>query len=337
MMARRRFLLASLLSSVAFCASAHADATCSGKFIDPLTDICWSCLLPISIGSARVADMDGQDDLDNPSNPLCSCGSNPTLGLAVGFWEPARQVEAVRKPFCLASLGGVDLDPGIPAAEGARFTRPGPDGDQHSFYQAHFYLNPVLYWLEVVTDFPCLERGAFDLTYLTEVDPLWNDDELALILQPEAVLFANPVAVAACAADCVAASAGFGVNDLFWCAGCQGTLYPLSGHATVHMGGVATSTLMVQRLTAKLHRELLAWGWHGRAGLCGPYYLPTMDKVAYKTQLTYPIPNTDKENGQCCQPFGRTTVLWGAGKEYPVRGEDFSYLLFRKRNCCVGF
>ena len=38
-----------------------------------------------------------------------------------------------------------------------------------------------------------------------------------------------------------------------------------------------------------------------------------------------------------CQPFGRTTVLWGAGKEYPVRGEDFAFMLFRKRNCCVGY
>ena len=55
-----------------------------------------------------------------------------------------------------------------------------------------------------------------------------------------------------------------------------------------------------------------------------------------KTQLTYPIPNTAKTAGRCCQPFGRTTIDWGAGKEYPVRGEDFAFLLFRKRNCCVG-
>ena len=53
-----------------------------------------------------------------------------------------------------------------------------------------------------------------------------------------------------------------------------------------------------------------------------------MDKTAYKTQLTYPIPNTDKEGRRCCQPSGRTTVLWGAGKEYPVRGEDFAFMLF---------
>ena len=87
----------------------------------------------------------------------------------------------------------------------------------------------------------------------------------------------------------------------------------------------------------RMHRELLAWGWHGRPGLCGPYFLPAMDKTAYKTQLTYPVANTAKDGGRCCQPFGRSTIVWGAGKEYPVRGEDFAFMLFRKRNCCVGY
>lgn len=318
-------------------AAAAESATCTGKFANPITDICWSCILPISIGSARIANVGGQEDIDNPTSPVCSCGVNPTIGLSVGFWEPARQVEVVRKPFCLVSLGGIDMNPGISAPEAARFTNSEGNGDVGSFYQAHFYVNPVMYWLSIVTDFPCLEHGAFDLAYLTEIDPLWNDDELALILNPDATLFANPVAVAACAADCVAASTGFGLPDLFWCAGCQGGIYPLGGRAPYHMGGVRTAALLAQRLTAKMHRELLAWGWHGKAGLCGPYLLPQMDKTAYKTQLTYPIPNTDKDNGKCCQPFGRTTVLWGAGKEYPVLGEDFSFMLFRKRNCCVGY
>lgn len=315
--------------------NAANTSTCTGKFPNPITDICWSCILPISIGSATIANFGGQEDIPNPPNALCNCGTQPTIGLSVGFWEPARHVEAVRKPFCLVSLGGVDLDPGIPAPEAARFTT--ESGDTNSFYQAHFYINPVMYWLEVVTDWPCLEKGSFDLAYLTEVDPLWNDDELNLILNPEAVLFANPIAVAACAADCVAASLGFGIQNLFWCAGCQGGLYPLNGNVPYHMGGVRTSALIAERLTAKMHRELISWGWHGTPGLCGPYFLLQMDKNAYKTQLTYPIPNTVKDSGRCCQPFGRTTVIWGAGKEYPVKGEDFAYMLFRKRNCCVGY
>ncbi|WP_157271997.1 TraU family protein [Azohydromonas aeria] len=332
-----RLLLGAVLALAPALAQAGDAATCTGRFPDPLTDICWSCILPISIGSATVADLGGQEDIPNPPNPLCSCGLNPAVGLSIGFWEPVRHVEVVRKPFCLPSLGGVDLDPGLPAPAGARFTRPEGDGDGSSFYQAHLYLNPVLYWLQVVADFPCLEPGSFDLAWLSEVDPLWNDDELALILHPEAVLFANPAAVAACAADCVAATAGFGVANLFWCAGCQGGLYPLDGHVPYHLGGVRTAALLAQRLMARMHRGLLAWGWHGSAGLCGPYFLPTMDKTAYKTQLTWPVANTAKEDGRCCQPFGRSTITWGAGKEYPVGGEDFAFLLFRKRNCCAGY
>ena len=318
-------------------AQAADSPTCQGKFLNPLTDICWSCLFPISLGGAPLVTLGNQEDITNPPSPICSCGVNPTIGLSIGFWEPARQVEVVRAPFCLVSLGGLDLSPGLPAPQAARFTRAEGDGDGGGFYQAHVYANPILSWLEVVTDFPCLEKGSFDLLYLTELDPLWNDDELSLILNPEAVLFAYPLAVAACAADCVAATAGFGLRSLFWCAGCQGGLYPLNGQVSYHLGGVRTAALISQRLVAKLHRELLAWGWHGQAGLCGPFFLPLMDKTAYKTQLTYPIPNTEKDSGRCCQPFGRSTLLWGAGKEFPVRGEDFSFLLFRKRNCCVGY
>ena len=178
-----RLFTALCLLAASSLANAAGMATCTGKFPNPLTDICWSCLLPITIGSATIANFGGQEDNgDNPGTPVCSCGVNPTIGLSIGFWEPARHVEATRKPFCLPSLGGLNLDPGIAAPEAARFTRPEGDGDGGSFYQAHFYTNPVLYWLEVVTDFPCLERGSFDLAYLTEVDPLWNDDELTLLL-----------------------------------------------------------------------------------------------------------------------------------------------------------
>src|SRR5437667_2846265 len=173
-----------------------------------------------------------------------------------------------------------------------------------------------------------MEQGGSDIAYMTEVAPLWNDDELTAIINPDAILFANPIAVLSCAIDCVAATIGFGNPAQYWCGGCQGGIYPLDGHVAVHTGGIASSELIAHKLTAKLHRQGMALAYHGWPGLCGGYILPIMDKSAYKLQMSYPIPNTLKIDGHCCQPFGRTTQIWGAGKEFPTRGEDFAYFIF---------
>lgn len=311
---------------------AQAGATCHGKFMNPVTDICWSCAFPMTIAGAKMSTMD-QEDTSNPGRAVCTCSNPPKVGLNVGYWEPVRLVDVTRTPYCLVALGGVELDPGIRAPRG------GPEHSEYqahgSFYQVHWYTNPILYWLEVLLDFPCLEQGSLDIAYLTEVDPLWNDDELTAIINPDAVLFGNPLAVAACAADCVAASAGFPLSSLFWCGGCQGNIYPLDGNVATHIGGVQASSLLVQRMAAKMHRQGLTWSGYGAEGSCGYFYQPIMDKSQYKFQMVYPVPQTTKIAGRCCQPFGRTTVLWGAGKEFPVKGEDFAYQVFRKRNCCA--
>lgn len=47
-----------------------------------------------------------------------------------------------------------------------------------------------------------------DIAYLSEVDPLWNDSTLSMLINPEAALFGNLIAQGACAADAAAASAG---------------------------------------------------------------------------------------------------------------------------------
>jgi conjugal transfer pilus assembly protein TraU len=315
------------------------EATCKGKFPNPITDICWSCMFPIRLGNADLLTL-GQEDSNNApgGNPFCFCANgtvNPKVGIKSEFWEPSRLFEAVRKPHCYPTLGGVVLDPGFDAPSHEQ-RRQGKTDSSTSFYNAHWYINPIMYWLEVVLDDSCLEHGGFDIAYSTEFDPLWSDSQLSFVLAPDSALFANVIAQAACAADCVAATAGFSVNTLFWCAGCQGSMYPLTGWVGRHIGGVQASTLLMQRMTNKLHRQGLMWAGSGSAGLCGFYPQVIMDKTNYKSQMLYPIPNTTKLAGRCCQPYGRSTVATGAGKEIPYIGEDFSYQIFRKRSCCAG-
>lgn len=341
----RRLMIALGLAAMLWIAASPSyaqSATCSGKFLNPLTDVCWSCIFPLKIGGTTVRG-GGQEDVPGSLGaPNCSCvnGVNVTVGVTTQFWEPLRIFEAVRKPFCFPTLGGLSLNFGIDAPDHGR--QPPPIGGERrvssrkAFYQGHWYVNPMLWVLSILADNSCLEQAYFDLAYITELDPLWNDDEATFILNPDAVLFGNPVAMAACMGDCVAATAGFPISELFWCAGCQqGTIYPLTGNVAHMTGGVQTFALLLQRMTNKLHRQGLMWAASGSNGLCGYYMQPIMDRRNYKFAMLSPRPQP-KVAGRCCQPYGRSSLLYEAGMEFPYGGEDFSALIYRKRDCCTG-
>ena len=317
--------IAMLLVTFLLMVPTASQAKCTGRFVNPIADICWECLFPISIGSTEIISGDNPDT-DNPSSPICACGTPvPRIGIAAGFWEPVRLVDVTKRPFCFVNLGGVEFDPGIAIGTG---NSPRSTGRAVGSWHVHWYIYPLIYWLELVVDFLCLEQMSFDIAYITELDPLWGDDTLTFILNPEAVLFANPIAQAACAADCVAASTGLPMDSLFWCGGCQGSMYPLSGNVQGHVGSIQSALLATERMAYKLHRELIAWGTSGPDALCEKYPMPVMKKSQYRSQLTVPIPSD-------CYPFGRTTTLYESGKEIPIVGEDFGFLIWRKRNCCV--
>ena len=184
------------------------------------------------------------------------------------------------------------------------------------------------------SDLGCLEAGGLDIAWTSELDPAWLDDELSFLLNPEAALFANLPAQAACAADCAASSAGLPLDPLFWCAGCQGGMYPLTGNVAAHVGGVQASLLAAQRLVYRLHRLGLAWGTFGSGALCGRYPMPVMKKSQYRWQMTQPVPAHDAVSG--LQPDG--SVLGALGKRCAScrsRARASGYLLWRKRNCCL--
>jgi conjugal transfer pilus assembly protein TraU len=314
-----------LLIIIILLSSQPAGAKCTGRFVNPITDVCWECIFPISIGNAKLLSS-GNPDTDNPKLPICACGTPiPRIGIAAGFWEPVRLVDVTKRPFCFPSLGGIEFNPGIKIGTG---TAPKSSSHDAASWHVHWYVYPLIYWLELLLDLACLEHSSFDLAYITELDPMWQDDALTFILNPEAVLFSNPIAQAACSADCVASSTNGPMDSLFWCAGCQGGMYPLSGKVGAHITSVQSSLLAAQKFTYKLHRELIEWGTSGEKALCQRYPMPVMKKSQYRAQLTVPVPST-------CYPYGKSTTFYESGKELPIVGEDFGYLIWRKRNCCV--
>ncbi len=303
---------------------------CPGRFPNPISDICWKCVFPISIGPAKIT-LDQQDAGDDP--PLiCTCPAPPPLfiryGIGIGYWEPARVAEVVRTPWCSPTLNGTVLAD-YEAPRGAHAGN--SDGERHAFYHVHWFTYPLLSWIGAAfTSAVCGVEDSFDLAYVTELDPLWDDDELSFLINPEAVLFANPIAQAACIADTVAATVGFGLDPLFWCSGSQGSVYPISGSSAHHVGGVDTSLLMTHRMAFKLHRQGIGQDTSTTGAMCGSQLQPILRKNQYKTHMLYPVRTN---NGSV--PFGRPSAIWAAGREYPYEGEDFSHLVWRKRLCCA--
>jgi len=347
----------------------QAEALCPKKPIleTMFTDVCWSCIFPFRLGGIDILTL-GMPDTSCPQGDwrcvaernrvtqiLCSCDDSLLPGVTVSFWEPIRLIEVVREPYCFPSLDGLRLSADEVTHAGTYDESRDEGSHGAAFYQLHYLAFPI--WqiigltvalasgtLHQITIglFPdlskCFSVGGFDtadlsLLYLTELDPLWNDDELGVLLNPEAVLFGNPVTQGVCAADCIAASAGYPLDPLFWCAGCWGSLYPFGGTVAGPGGELNTAALLAARALAKFNREFLEGLTTGSVALCGKKFTGFIRKSQYRLQLLYPIPTTLKPF--CCPPIGRSTLLWGQGKSYPVKGEDFVFLVFRKKDCCA--
>ena len=291
-------------------------------------------MFPITIGSFELPFL--SNGLPNAHNPdrfisICPKGSPPlpTPCVPVSFWNPVRAVDVTKNPYCFVNLGGMTLDMGKHVGTGHHSRSNGHGGGS---WNVHWYIYPLFVILELVTDFICLDYGMdFDIAYISELDPLWDDDSVTALINPEGILFGNPIAQAACAADCASATVDDAINTLFWCAGCQGGMYPLNGHIQAHIGSIQSSLLAAERFIYKLHREGLnkdTWSSINYTGDCvsSPTLKPS--KKAYRTQLTNPVSSD-------CYPFGRSTTLYESGKEIPIVGEDFGYLIWKKRACCV--
>lgn len=325
-------ILSVLLGLLFTTAYADVPKICNGSFVNPVTDVCWSCLFPMSLGSMSA--FGDNPDTPNPRWPVCTCGLR--LGLTIGYWEPIALVDVTHHPYCMVNLGGYQLPMGDENATGN--TESASSDHNNSFYYVHWYFYPLISWLRILTDIICLDMSDFDIAYLTELDPSWHDDELTFLLNPEAVLFANPISQAACAADSIKSAVDLPIDSLFWCAGSQGGMYPLDGHIQEHVGGVQASTLVTERMTYKMHREGLLWDSTGDVSspldekICHQYPTPILPKSRYRYQMVNPIPTTGSGG---CFPFGHTTAIWGSEHEYPYTGEDFGYLIWRKRNCCA--
>ncbi len=298
-----------------------------GKIVNPLTDVCWECVFPMTVAGVEVTP--GYKDFDKHTDILCFChGKPPKAGIPLTFWEPNKLIDVTKEAYKLVGLGGVPI--GKCSVKNRGVLSKSGGGANTSFSHVHIYDYPVFDILSFLADFSCTGDSSFELSFFSELDPSWYDDTLSNIINPEVALFSTPLAQGACVADCASSSISKPVDQLFWCAGCHGSLYPFSGTVGAHVGDIQASLLLTQRAIAKMHRSGFIKGYK-KGNYCEKSYLPIWKKSQYKSQIVHPVAQTKGE----CPSFGGTEVIWGAGKSIPYKGEEFVYILWSKRQCCL--
>lgn len=303
--------------------SNYTIAECNSEFIDPISDINWACMYPMSI--AGVSTGGGEDTMNEHDSATCVCddGDIPRVGLRYNLWEPSRIIDTVSDPYCMMPLGS-ELDSGNNKAKLAGGLSRSANSTR-TFQQMHYYIFPVFQILDMFYDIPCIGDDGFDVAMMTEIVPTWNNDLLSLIINPEAILFGNPVTNLACAADATSALKGFPRKELFWCLGSWGNAYPLAGSIT-STDYTEANIALAARGTYFMGRTGLLWettddGCHRKAA-------QIWRKDKYKFQMAKPTKDSH------CIPVGRDAQLWGAGK-HNLYSDNFMWMLFKKVDCCV--
>lgn len=302
-----------------------------------ISSVCWDCILPIRIAGIKWGGGSGSVPEGSTDKRVCLCydrNNVPMAGLVTAMWEPFRLIEFQRTPGCSSILNGTKLPTVNKLKRGHLAINEHVEGQQKTMLHYHYFAYPILNMLKIFSSATCTREGMMDLDmlFMSEVDPTWNDDKLALLTSPEAIAVSNLPAIAACSAEAVTTAVSKkNIQSMFWCAGSWGSMYPLSGTYYAPKDTITNTSLLTAKVLAKLHRMGLAITTMGDGALCAAsdtdFMLP---KNMYKFTLMHPRPEKSKAH-----IIGESGLKWGMGRTIPGVGEDLIYMIWRWNECCM--
>lgn len=265
---------------------------------------------------------------------ICYCATPvPRFGIKIRYAEPIALLETSSKPFFFPSFN-INLN-FLSGLYGVGNNTAHAGSTMHN----HYVWYPVFWVIDVLTGILCMQVDPtwIDIAYMSELDPTWKFDELNFFIQPEKLLYANPVAQAICVADCIAATFQRPINALYWCNGCEGGIFPDSGNTQEQRSNdIAGRNLLNVRLLDKLHSSFVLWATNpGEAvgaddvpnPLCNPIPFPRILKSQYLLQPACPIVRFALKPGT--MPVAYEFFAKAPGFE------DYVNVLWRYRECCL--
>lgn len=318
---------------------AHAGApgiTCRGRFFNPMT-INWMDLFPITIAGVQAG-----PDFDPPlmrEPPVCICPSHlfgiPSPGLGVTYWEPLYVAEVERVAGCFPSLGGgATLLSGFSYETGGAHGAATKMGGSTSRLQVHWYVYPVFQMLDFFTQDVCMNSSdAFALGFVSEIDPVWQNDLWANLLSPESALFDTLPMQMACVADAASADVWVPLDPLFWCAGSWGSVYPFSGTPNTSQSDQQANALVLSKFLAMEARLGMMLDTIGPQATCFSVPNPVWIKTQFRINPVYPLPTYGLPIY-----IGQTEWRWGdiPPANFPLN-QSSVYMIWNAQQCCLRF
>ena len=167
--------------------------------------VCWSCVFPIRVAGIPIsgASQANRYPQEAAKQKFCMCNDSagvPHPGIVTSFWQPAYLAEYQRVSGCSSVLNGIRFPTNRLFQGSERRSAEDVNKGQLTFRHYHFYSFPLMHMLDVFVPANCNPGGFHDLDmmYISELDPTWNNDELAFFTSFEAALVSNPLGIAAC-------------------------------------------------------------------------------------------------------------------------------------------
>lgn len=341
----KRFTAVAILALTAMMASNQASAVCKGKMINPLHDINWNNLFPITLVSG-VKIGGGRSATLHRMPAMCKCPHQNFPGAGITFHSPDYLAEVVSEPMCIVSLPGVKLTDSYDRNRGSNGGKQQGNGNA-TYKHVHMFQFDVFKMLGFFKNFiGCLDTTddlnlasvgdvTFGVKYLSEVDPMHSKTMWAIAFAPETLVFANPAGLFSCIPDMMSSTFWEPMDSMFWCGGVNGVMYPFDGYAKNTSGAVIENMDILQRHLAKGHRSFIYSSSIGPWAQCMTMPLGLITKSQYRFDPTFPNPI---RNGKPIM-YGMNPMKWALGKVVntvdPRNGQDSAYVVWRGRQCCV--
>ena len=256
---------------------------------------------------------------------ICPKGWYTEEGEIWSYWEPFLAIDTVSEAFyspyqgdymgtsSLMELGGKNS-----SSDAANVT------NESTFSQAHAWLFTMMYYQ------PCEHRDYG--MWISEYDSMWQSDELAEIITPEASIYASLAGNLLCEADAIAVNLSNNTLDFLpQCIGSSGMSYPMNGHSD-NDNIVQANNLSASRMIYKLCRMFMICDPADNP--CGCNYTPIWEKSHYKMHVVRPGDRSP------AYPVGKAAKFYDSGLNVPYEGakgsnDEFLWIVYRKQLCCT--